>query len=382
MKIMHIAQMIQGGLASYLHEILPYQRQHLGRGNVLVAIPRDEVGFVGIDDPELFRPMETTTGRKVVSLVRFMLSSIRLIRAEKPDIVHLHSTFAGALIRLWFLLAPGRRPKVVYCAHGWAFNMQVSEPARRSYAFLERLFAQVSDAIVCISNFEYDQAIKRGLPRHLLHRIPNGIHDKQTLRGHSPHVLESSTDLNLLFVGRQDRQKGFDTLIEAMHMLQSRPITLHVVGDTVVSETSDEAPDPPNVVRHGWKPRNEVEPFLADADALVMPSRWEGFGLAAVEAMRQELPVCASNVDALPELVREGVSGYLFPAEDAAALAKLLGGLDRDTLRRMGPRAREWYLDNFTAEKMNHSLLGLYRNLLAPGRQPTRAYRADPVVGG
>lgn len=347
-------------------------------------MPKDDVGFLKIDAPEMFRPLKTTNGRKLFSLARFMKACIRLIYSERPDIIHLHSTYAGALIRLWFMIAPGWRPRIVYCAHGWSFNMQVPESRRRIYAFLERLFARVTDAIVCISKFEHDQAIKRGLPRDLLHRINNGINDKQMLRDRHPpgpsHMGLPATGIHLLFVGRQDRQKGFDILIDAMRLLQSKAITLHVVGDTVVSPRGTEAPDPPNVIRYGWKPRDEVETFLAGADALVMPSRWEGFGLAAVEAMRQELPVCASNVDALPEIVREGVSGYLFPPNDTAALARLLAGLDRETLRRMGRRARDWYLINFTADKMNEKLVDLYTALMAARRSTEADPRLDRKI--
>ncbi|MBW6525037.1 glycosyltransferase [Sphingomonas sp. RHCKR47] len=374
MKVIHIAQMIQGGVASYLNEVIPYQRRTFGRNAVLVAIPASEVAFIDDDDPALLRPI-ATRGRKVGSLLRFLFHTIQVINTEKPDVIHLHSTFAGALVRMWFLLLPWNRPSIVYCAHGWAFNMQVSERLRGIYALLERTFARVTDAIVCISRFEYAQAIRRGLPRDLLHLIHNGIADQPVAARRGGGVFNPAT-LNLLFVGRHDRQKGYDTLLEAMHTLQGHPITLHVVGGAVVSaqdsdETSIDAV-PTNVVQHGWKSRADVEAYLAQADALVMPSRWEGFGLAALEAMRQQVPVCASNVDALPELVREGVSGHLFPPDDVAALSTLLASLDRDSLQAMGPRARAWYLEHFTSEKMNRDLVGLYRSLVPASNGATK----------
>jgi glycosyltransferase involved in cell wall biosynthesis len=365
MKVIHIAQMIQGGVASYLNEVVPYQRSVLGRHSVLVVIPAKETAFIDDADPALLRTV-STKGRKVSSLLQFLFRAIQVIKAEKPDVVHLHSTFAGAMVRLWFLLWPYKRPQIVYCAHGWAFNMQVSETLRRTYALLERVFARVTDAIVCISRYEYDQAIRRGLPPGLLHLIHNGIADKVSQQRHAVRVFDPAT-INLLFVGRHDRQKGYDTLIETMRSLQSYPITLHVIGGAVVS-AQDTGTVPDNVIQHGWKSRAEVGAYLADADALVMPSRWEGFGFAALEAMRQEVPVCASNVDALPELVRDGISGYLFPPNDVAALRTLLTNLDRETLKEMGPRARQWYLDNFTSDRMNRSLIDLYHHLLASGR--------------
>lgn len=361
MKVLHIAQMTKGGIASYLNEILPFQHQVFGARAVLVALPADEVQFIAVEDPSTLKTV-TAKGRTIRGLVQFLVEILRIIRRERPDILHLHSSFAGAVIRAWFLLRPWRRPAIVYCAHGWAFNMQVSETRRRVYARLERLFARVTDAIISISGFEHEQAVGRGLPAALLHCIPNGVSDQPPVHGRDTNVFDPRT-LNLLFVGRQDRQKGFDLLIEAMRALQGHPITLHVVGEAVVSRTDIGSSDLPNVVRHGWKAQHEVPFYMASADALIMPSRWEGFGLTAVEAMRQGLPVCASSVDALPDLIREGVSGYLFPADDVKALTALLATLDRNTLKAMGPHARQWFLDHHTAERMNRAVVDVYEKV-------------------
>jgi glycosyltransferase involved in cell wall biosynthesis len=381
MKVLHVAEIVQGGVSTYLAEAVPAQCAALGTDAVRVLVAADEVRFLGALDPRVIRTLPPRR-RDAVGLLRLFGAVRRAIAAERPDIVHLHSSFAGALVRLGLLLPRGKgAPKIVYCAHGWAFNMAVPERRRRVYAGVERLLARATDAIVCISAFERDTARRRGLPGRLLRLIPNGIAADPPAVPPDAVPATDPARLNLLFVGRQDRQKGFDILLDAMARLEDRPITLHVLGDRVVDGAGGAEPARarPNVVFHGWQPREAVGAFMAAADALVMPSRWEGFGLVAAEAMRQGLPVCASRVDALPELVSEGVSGHLFPPDDPAALAALLAGLDREELRRMGPGARRWFLERFTADAMNRALLDLYAELC---RKPERELgRAGALAG-
>ena len=83
-----------------------------------------------------------------------------------------------------------------------------------------------------------------------------------------------------------------------------------------------------------------------------MPSRWEAFGLVAIEAMRSGVPVIASNRGALPEVVEDGVGGYL-DLDDRDALGRLLSNLDRSELRRLGVSARQRWQEEFLSERIN-----------------------------
>lgn len=365
MKVLHVAEIVQGGVASYLLETIPAQCAALGIDQVRVLVAEDEVRHLSGLDPAVIRVLPPR--RRTAAGLRAMLATARaIIAAEGADILHLHSSFAGALLRGYYLLRPSGRPRIVYCAHGWAFNMQTSAAKRRAYQYVERSLATTTDAIICISGYEFETARHRGLPPALLHCIPNGI------AAHPPHVTVAPSPydparLNLLYVGRHDRQKGLDILLDAMRRLPPGDIMLHVLGDAVVSQ-SGPIGDRPDVIHHGWQSRDRVAAFMAGADALVMPSRWEGFGLVAIEAMRVGLPVCASAVDALPELVEEGVSGHLFPPNDAEALATLLGTLDRRGLRAMRDSTKARFLEHFTADRMNRSILEIYDGLCPASR--------------
>lgn len=355
MKILHIAQIVKGGTAAHLCEVIPWQIQRWGAENVTLLAAADQLDHLRAlpgDRIETFPSARRSPGQ----LIAMTRVARRLIREQRPDIVHLHGTFAGAMIRLSYLVRRRGRPIIVYCSHGWSFNMQVRPAARLAYTMIERLLAPVAASIPCISRYEVQTAIERGLPPDKLTLIYNGVADIAEREHAAPGL--SDERINLLFMGRPGPQKGFDTLVEAMRLVQDQSLVLHAVGPEVDPDTLG-----PNIVQHGWQPRSRIPDFIAACDAVVVPSRWEGFGLVVIEAMRQSRAVLASTADALPELVDEGVTGHLFPPNDAEALARLLSGLDPISLAEFGRAGRRKFLDRFTSEQMNLALAALYASL-------------------
>jgi glycosyltransferase involved in cell wall biosynthesis len=349
LKILHVAQKTKGGVATHMAQLVAAQAAALGVANVVLVVGADERHFFDAVPPATLRLFRSSR-RRPAAFVQMARFAHRMIAAERPDIVHVHSTYAGVLIRARYLFTPRRRrPGIVYCAHGWAFNMQIPERQRRGYAAIERLLARASDRILCISRYEYDRAIEVGLPRAKLEMVYNGL----------PPLVESPVPvagfdpdrLNLLFLGRNTPQKGLPDLVAAMRRIAGRPIHLHIVGDPI-----DEGDLPGNITEHGWQPRDALPRYIAAADAIVMPSHWEGFGLAAIEAMRQGRAVVASDVDALPEIVRPGVSGYLYPRGNIVALADLLESLDKTKLRELGQSGLAMFMTHFTEDRMIHEI--------------------------
>lgn len=357
MKILHISQILLGGTASYLSEIAPAQIASFGEDRVRILAPSSEHGHLAGLPPVTLLPC-ADVGRSPAALLGFSRTARQAIGRFAPDIIHLHNSFAGAVVRLPWLLG-GRRPRIVYCAHGWSFCMDVSERRKRAYAATERLLAHAADRIVSISRSEDAEAARRGLPRGKLRMIYNGIAAALPAAGDPPPMAPGK--INLLFVGRHDRQKGYDLLLEAMAALAGAPLHLHVVSGSLHARTFRL---PPNVTDHGWQPRDRVTAFMQAADAIVIPSRWEGFGLVAAEAMRAGLPVIASDAGALPELVEDGRSGILFRRGSTAALTDTLRRIDRAALAGLGEAGRARLGRLFTAERMNAELLSLYRELV------------------
>jgi glycosyltransferase involved in cell wall biosynthesis len=160
----------------------------------------------------------------------------------------------------------------------------------------------------------------------------------------------------LLFVGRFDRQKGIDILFDALRELGDDAFAI-IAGDSLRVSLGAL---PKNARYAGWLTPAQLEAYYRSAEVVVMPSRWEGFGLVAVEAMRAGLPVIASSVGGLTEIIEDGKTGVLVKPNDVAALVAALRGLDEQSLRVMGDAAYKRFLANFTIDDAFRSLCDLY----------------------
>lgn len=365
MRIVHVAEVTHGGVGAYLGEIAEYQIGTFGASNVHFVLPEgSETYLPGVD------PGRITTfarkGRGPLGLLAFGRTAAQAIRRIEPDVVHLHSTFAGAVLRP-MLAARSNRPKVVYCPHGWAFSMEASNLKRFLFAEYERLLTGRTDLVVVNSDSEKRLGAHYRIdPRRML-TVKNGISSAV------PRPARPDTDprrpIQAAFIGRFDRQKGLDLLLDAVDALPEEALHLHLVGKgDVYGEGGPERLRRGNITAHGWLSRPEVFALLGRMDVVVMPSRWEAQGLVAVEAMRSGLPVIASDRGGLPEVVRDGIDGFIFDLDDPEALPTLLASLDRGRLREMGENARLRYESEFTAEKMNLLLHRAYQKVLGAGR--------------
>ena len=361
MKIVHIAETIQGGIGSYLDTVVPLQIRDLGAQNVVCIVPKEHVEHLARVPTACTRLI--SHDRSPVNLLRCLVQTRRMVRDERPDLVHVHSSFAGMLVRLPYMILPGGRPPVVYCAHAWSFTMEAPRWKRGLYALIERTLARSTDAIVNISDFEVRAAVDVGIPADKCVRIYNGVRDVPSgANGEEAAFPLDPRCLNLLFVGRFDRQKGLDLLLSAVRRVQRPDLRLYLIGSPVRS--SGEPLDlPDNVVSLGWLAHDQIDAYYRAADAVVVPSRWEGFGLVAAEAMRNGTPVICSDRGALPEVVADGQTGIVVALDPPQRLADLLGGLGRERLASMRPAARARFLELFTDETMHRQLMELYREV-------------------
>ncbi|KAG2872519.1 hypothetical protein PC115_g24591 [Phytophthora cactorum] len=135
-------------------------------------------------------------------------------------------------------------------------------------------------------------------------------------------------------------------------------IRLYVIGDSVLEKNEWNFPE--NVVRLGWVDNAEIDHYYEQCDAIIMPSRWEGLPLVALEAMKNRKPVIASNRASLPELISHGMNGYIFDLERPEELRAILMNLDKRTLATMGEVGQGIYKERFSSERMNEEFVSLY----------------------
>ena len=357
-KLLHIAETIRGGIATYLNDLHPQQQASFGAENIHYVVPSDHRGDLAIDDAQM-----TTferSGRSVSGLFHMLRASLQAIDSFRPDVVHLHSSFAGLVLRPALAARP-QAPSVIYCPHGWAFSRETGRLSHQVSKAAENLLARTTDRIICISADEFNEAVRAGIPADRLTLVPNGI---SKTRPESPPVaaLWPSKKAKALFIGRLDRQKGYDLLIEAARLLED-VVDVRIVGASVVNKFEGPVV-PANVTLLGWLDRREIETHLEAADLVVIPSRWEAFGLVALEAMRAAKPILAFRIGALPEIVVDGVTGVLCEPVTAAELVEgFRRALDLD-LKVLGHRGYERFKQYYDVQKTHRQLRQVYMEVL------------------
>lgn len=341
---MHVAEYIKGGVATILNELIVYQKNTKSI-DVSVLVNAAHVEY--LEDKEVY---SYTGSRGFLGLLSFAVAIVKCFFKEKPDIVHLHSSFAGLVGRV--VLLPFR-VKIIYHPHGVSFDSARSSGlSRLCLSFVEKFLALKCTGIIAISEYELNELAKV-LPNKKLYLVNNGVSD---LISYIPNYQRNG---RLLFVGRFDQQKGLDLLLNH-YKNTSNNLPLDIVGAAVLADSSlDE--DIHNVNILGWKSGSELEELYSTYSAVVMPSRWEGFGLVAIEAMRSGTPVISSDKGALPYIVKNGVNGFIVNLEAFSDnFQKQLNIFKNVDYEVMSNEARNTFIDNYTAFKMCEGILDVY----------------------
>ena len=172
----------------------------------------------------------------------------KLIDTIQPDIIHIHSTFAGFFTRLPLFVSK-KKAKVIYCPHGWSFLMDVSNWKKKLYFFIEKVLSYKTDVIINISKYEYQESINSGLPKSKSTMIYNGVERSSPLKNIDLHL--DSNKINLLFVGRFDMQKGIDILFDIFKNNNFENIDLYTIGNKILN-VENPLINMKNVINIGW----------------------------------------------------------------------------------------------------------------------------------
>jgi glycosyltransferase involved in cell wall biosynthesis len=303
----------------------------------------------------------TRTGRNLRSVLALVLAIRSAIRRHDPDIVHLHSSFAGAIGRL-VLSGLRSRAHVVYCAHCWSFDRPERSMGTWLWTSVEWALSHVTDVIVNISEHEQVLLRRAHFPLKKTALIVTGIRDLPPERRAAPMVTRApGASLRLLFAGRMDRQKGIDLLLREFAEIDPRRATLTLVGKSIVGCT--DLVLPPHVESLGWVARDALLAALEDYDVVVMPSRWEGMPLWAIEVMRSGRVLVCSSHGAFPHFIVQGVNGFLVDINRPGFLDRALRDLETSDLPAVGRAARGTYETMFGNQQMNADLMELYQRL-------------------
>jgi glycosyltransferase involved in cell wall biosynthesis len=350
-----------GGAQTYVAGILPAL---VGRFDVVVAAHGDgPLRDAAVASGVRFVPLRHV--RRELHPAHDLLAVIELaalMRRERPDIVHANSSKAGVLGRLAAVLAGV--PVRIFTAHGWAFNAASGAPSVL-YRWADRLMAPLTTVTICVSEREREAGIaaRTCRPERTV-VIPSAVE-----AGAPPQARRERAAPVIVAVGRLAAPKDPVTLVRALAAVNRSAFTAQIVGDgperPAVEGEIHAAGLAGKIELTGE--RRDVAQLLDDADVFVLSSRSEGAPLSILEAMAAGLPVVASAVGGVPEIVDDGTTGLLVPPGDVSALAKALERLLADAaLRaRLGRAGWERARERFDLAQLQRAHVELYERELA-----------------
>jgi len=354
LRVLNVCETAKGGIATYINLLWKIHSNDQSMRFIVQDAHRSQLAAE--------MPVETFfAGKRALNPLRLALCTFRSVRAFKPDIIFFHSSFTLPVMAALRLLRV--RGRFVYCAHGWAANRYDSSSFKHKVIkFIERHLLRFADAVVNISGHDLRYAQDARYPgTHIL--IENAV--ESISLDIVPRTSRTDDNIRLLFVGRFDRQKGLDILLSAIEKLaEKRPcITLSIIGDAVLDDATQAFQDSDRITFHGWVEHEMIAAYYANADLLVVPSRWEGFGLVVAEAMRAGTPAFVSDRGNLPDIIQPGRTGYVVPLSVEAFTDALLT-LDKASLVQMRPACAETFQKRFHQVRFASEIQALFLRVL------------------
>jgi glycosyltransferase involved in cell wall biosynthesis len=301
--------------------------------------------------------------------LRALRALTRLLGGSRFDVVHTHSAKAGALGRL----AAHRTgvPRVVHTFHGLPYHEFQPAPRRAAYIGIERRLGRITDRALCVGSAVAVEVVRRGLV------APERVRTITVVAGGTPVLRTPATraaarrrlglpaDARVVgMVGRLDHQKAPEDFVAAMTALD-RPGAVGVwIGSGPLAERTRElaarALPRSRVLLVGE--RADVPQLLPALDVFALPSRYEGLPVAVVEAMAAGVPVVATAVNAVPDVVVPGRTGLLVPPRRPDLLAAAVRHLlDHPGLAEaMADAGRAWLGDRFDDRALADELVAAY----------------------
>ena len=290
-----------------------------------------------------------------------VIELIKLIKERKYSIIHVHLFPADIFAALASLFLP---KDIV-----WIFSEHCDYNRRRSYKFYKILdgftYSRFSK-IICVSK-QVEFALLNWIPSNKgkTKVISNAVPIPKFLNPCSVKTYD------ILFVGRLTKQKSVEILLKAIKILKnkySKNLKIAIVGDGELKENLNNLTVELGVNREVkfLGVRKDVKELMVSSKIFVLPSRWEGFGLVIIEAMSNMLPVIATNVGGIPELIENGKDGILVPPENPKALARAINSLleNEELQKKLSQTAYKKVREKYSIDTYSVHMLDFYKSLV------------------
>ena len=362
LRILHVVPQLGFGGAE--NHILDLATSQVERGNQAGVLGFREGGNETAAYRALLHTLGVTTFAPTAAWARpryspgHFLWLARRIREFQPDLVHTHLPAADVAVgllngRCW------RRISLVGTLHGWEPKCDQRFNKRLLYLAYRRF-----DALLSVSHWVKDNAVSIGVREDAISIVHHGIDDvcpdpeaSTSIRSGLLQEFGLATPVLLGAVGRLDTGKGIDVLIRALEFLPDNYCVVVVGADGGRGPELEKLASTLGVEHRcrfvGFQ-RNRFE-WMRAFDLLVLPSRWEGFGLVLLEAGSAGVPIVASDIAPLNEIIRHGVDGLLVPVGDPLSLASAVEHLISDP--DLGEQLSESFSERVTSEFSRQAMI-------------------------
>jgi glycosyltransferase involved in cell wall biosynthesis len=306
------------------------------------------------------------TLQRNVNILNDMLSFFKIavyLRRKKISIVHTHSSKAGIIGR-WAAWFAGVR-SIFHTVHGWPFYIEAGVLTRLFYKISEKLASLITTRIIVVSEADMKSGIKHVSKKQIKYiKIPYGIESTNFAFQSRPANRDSA--INVGYIACFKPQKApFDFVeVAKFSVNENKDIKFISVGDGILKHSVMEKVLVLGLDRNikflGWQ--DNIARLLSEIDILLLTSRWEGLPVVILEALASGVPVVATDVGGVPELVANGVNGFVEKKGACKKLADdiLLLAYDNDMRMEFAKQAKKSFKKEFDIQYMRDSMQNLY----------------------
>ena len=347
--------------------------KYLQRENIEVAIATESTGWLVNQAQILEIPTYAIAISNKLTWQSFQ-NIYQLLKSQKFDIIHTHGGTAGFWGRL-VAACLNHKPKIIHTYHGLHYlnttqTKSIQQKIKTAiFQKIDQLLLAVTDRIICVCRSDYKRAIaaKVATPSKTA-IVYNGIEidkfsyplDQETAR----QIFDTApTEFVFGNIGRLHEQKGHKYLLQAFAKVADRA-RLVIVGDGELRDElmmlADELQISDLITFLGA--RSDIHEFLSAINVFIMPSLWEGQPIALLEALAMGKPCIVSDVDGIPEIIANGVNGYLVKPKDIAGLTQVMNKAinNPEILQQFANTGVNTITEKFLAPNMAKAIAEIY----------------------
>lgn len=350
MKVIHIVESFGGGVYDFIKDLTDEVQEYEttifygDRGNL-------KIGFEN-DFRENIKFIKWKNAQREISLlkdIKALFEVIKVLKKEKYDVIHLHSSKAGFLGRVAAKLM-GQSKNVIYTTHGISFLRQdISNSKLKLFILLEKIGEICGGQTIACSKSEAEFIKSKGIACEY---INNGIKIDESF------VKQPKQDevIRIINVGRITEQKNPKLFNEiAKEFIYNPKIKFIWVGDGEDRKLLSSE----NIEITGWLSQKQVKERLKEADIYLSTSKWEGLSLAVLQAMNYELPLVLSNCVGNIDLVEEEINGFSYKN-----IEKIINKLkNKNIFLKRGKDSKRILIEKYNIENMIKNYKSKYQNI-------------------